>query len=42
MFELFGKAEYSDVKNQTGLGLGLSYCKEVLKKHFNGDIKCES
>ena len=41
MFQLFGKAKFSDDKNQTGIGIGLTYCKQVIDK-FQGNIICIS
>lgn len=41
MFQLFGKVKNKDDYNSTGVGLGLTYCKNVIQ-HMNGEIFCES
>jgi signal transduction histidine kinase len=41
MFELFGKVKMTTDYNSTGVGLGLTYCKNVIQ-HMNGEIFCES
>ncbi len=41
LFQLFGKAKFSDDKLQTGLGVGLTYCKQVIEQ-LQGNIMCVS
>ena len=41
MFQLFGKVKKSNDYNSTGVGLGLTYCKNVVQ-HMKGEIFCES
>ena len=41
MFQLFGKAQFSDDKLQTGIGVKLTYCKQVIEQ-LQGKIVCVS
>ena len=41
MFQIFGKIKKYNDYNSTGVGLGLTYCKNVIH-HMNGDIQCYS
>ena len=41
MFQLFGKVKKSNDYNSTGVGLGLTYCKNVIQ-HMDGEIFCDS
>lgn len=40
MFQMFSNPRVENHQS-TSIGLGLSYCKELVK-HFNGNIKCDS
>ena len=38
---MFGQAKRSDDYQSTGIGLGLTYCKQIVEL-YNGDISCDS
>ena len=38
---MFGKVKKINDYNSTGVGLGLTYCKNVIQ-HMNGEIFCDS